>query len=93
MNVIIDSVHTPAYYAAVLRKHGFRDVKFSSCYSGEVPVLPCSKKRKLGFWGTSTVRLLLAARHLLFMLSERVLPQPLNGAGLLVTARRSGRCD
>lgn len=87
------NVHSHAYYAAVLFKHGFRDVKFSSCYSGEVPVLPRSKKRKLGFLGTSAVRSLLAARHLLFMLSERVLPQPLNGAGLLVTARRNGRKD
>lgn len=87
------SVHTPAYYAAVLRQYGFRDVRLSSCYSGEVPVLPRSRKRKLGFWGTSAVRLLLAARHLLFMLSERVLPQPLNGSGLLVTARRSGGND
>jgi SAM-dependent methyltransferase len=87
------SIHTPAYYAAVLRQYGFGDVRLSSCYSGEVPVLPCSKKRKLGFWGTPAVRLLLAARHLLFMVSERVLPQPLNGAGLLITARRDGRCD
>ena len=87
------NVHSHAYYAAVLCKHGFRDVKFNSCYSGEVPDLPCSKKRKLGSWGTSAVRLLLAARHLLFMLSERVLPKPLNGAGLLITARRSGGND
>jgi len=87
------SIHTPAYYAAVLRQYGFGDVRLSSCYSGEVPVLPRSKKRKLGFWGTPAVRLLLAARHLLFMLSERVLPQPLNGAGLLVTARGDGRCE
>lgn len=87
------SIHTPAYYAAVLRQYGFGDVRLSSCYSGEVPVLPCSKKRKLGFWGTPAVRLLLAARHLLFMLSERVLPQPLNGAGLLITATRDGGCD
>jgi len=87
------NVHAPAYYAAVLRQYGFRDVRLSSCYSGEVPVLPCSKKRKLGFWGTSAIGLLLAARHLLFMLSERAVPGPLNGAGLLVTARRNGRCD
>ncbi len=82
-------IHTPAYYAAVLREYGFREVRISSCYSGEVPVLPRNKIRELGFLGTSAVRLLLAARHLLFMLSERVLPQPLNGAGLLVTARKN----
>ena len=87
------NVHTPAYYAGVLRNHGFSHVRLSSCYSGEVPILPRSKKRQLGFLGTSAVRSLLAARDLLFMLSERVLPQPLNGAGLLVTARRNGTKD
>jgi len=84
-------VHTHDTYAAALREHGFRDVRVSSCYPGEIPVLPRSKNQELGLLGTSAVRLVLAARHLLFALSERVLPRPLNGTALLITARRDGR--
>jgi len=87
------NVHSAAYYAAVLRELGFRDVSFGACYSGEVPALPRSSREKLGFWTVSAIKLVLGVRHLFFRLSEKLLPQPFNGVDLLITARKCGESD
>ncbi len=88
LDVVNRRVHPPSYYVSVLRGLGFRDVRLDSYHSGEVPSLPRIKQAKLGRLGVSIVRCLIVGRNLLFFLTSRILPPPLNGSELLIMATR-----
>jgi len=76
-------------YVAALTKHGFADIKVSSCFPGGLPPLPPKSRKGSGYFVSKiTIYLLFNLRRFTFMLAYRILPRPLNGADLLVTGTK-----
>ena len=76
-------------YVAALAQHGIIDIKVSSCFPGGLPPLP--PKSQKGFKSVLSlvsIKVLVRTRRLLFAVAYRTLPQPLNGADLLITGSR-----
>ncbi len=84
------TVHRHSAYVKALERSGFTDIEVSSCFPGGLPPLPARPQK----WGLSSAGLLLIhimvrLRRLLFIVASYVLPRPLNGADLLITATKS----
>jgi SAM-dependent methyltransferase len=81
------TIHRHNDYIKALDRQGFTDVEVSSCFPGGLPPLPARAQK----WGLSSLGLLLInilvrLRRLLFIIADKVLRPPLNGADLLVIA-------
>lgn len=86
------TVHRHKYYVEVLERHGFTDIKLSSCFPGGLPPLPIKAQAlPLSYVVLPLIRILLRLRHLVFTSTVKVLPRPLNGADLLVTGVKRER--
>lgn len=83
------TIHRHSHYIEVLERQGFTDIEVSSCFPGGLPPLPARPQK----WGLSSLGLLLIyilvrLRRLIFIIADKMLPRPLNGADLLVTATK-----
>lgn len=84
------TIHRHDDYVKALERHGFTDIEVSSCFPGGLPPLPARRQK----WGLSSLGLLLIhilvrLRRILFIIADKVLPRPLNGADLLITGTKS----
>jgi len=83
------TVHRHEYYVRALQRQGFTDIKVSSCFPGGLPPLPArSEKGGLSFLKLLLIHGLVRLRRLIFIAAAKVLPRPLNGGDLLITARK-----
>ena len=83
------TVHRHKHYVEALKRHGFTDIQFTSCFPGGLPPLPIkSQRQSLSSLGQVLVHILFQLRRLLFIIAVKVLPRPLNGADLLVVGAK-----
>jgi ubiquinone/menaquinone biosynthesis C-methylase UbiE len=83
------TIHRHSDYIKVLERHGFTDIKVSSCYPGGLSPLPTRpQKWGLSYLGLLLIHLLFSLRRILFIIAAKVLPRPLNGADLLIVSRK-----
>jgi ubiquinone/menaquinone biosynthesis C-methylase UbiE len=80
------TIHHHEYYLEILKRQGFVDVKFSSCYPGGLPPLPLKSKKGLPIFSQWLMKFSFHFRVFLFKIAVIILPRPLNGADLLITA-------
>lgn len=80
-------VHPPHYYPPVLLSTGFDEIQCTSTCSREVPMLPVSKRRSLGYIRFASMMVFLAVRRLLFRLADIFFSRG-NGAALLIVAKK-----
>ncbi len=81
------TVHRHNYYIEALKRQGFTDIKLSSCYPGGLPPIPiASEQTGLRVLPRRLMRSLFHLRVFLFSVAVLILPRPLNGADLLITA-------
>lgn len=84
------TIHKHNDYIKALERHGFTNIEVSSCFPGGLPPLPARpQKWGLSFLGLLLIHILVRLRRLLFMIADKVLPRPLNGADLLITGIKS----
>ena len=84
------TVHRHKYYVEALERHGFTDIKLSSCFPGGLPPLPVKAQTSpLRFVILPLIHILFRLRHLVFTFAVKVSPRPLNGADLLVLGTKS----
>jgi ubiquinone/menaquinone biosynthesis C-methylase UbiE len=86
------TIHRHTDYIKALEHQGFTDIEVGSCFPGGLPPLPARPQK----WGLSSpglllIHILVRLRRLLFIIADRVLPRPLNGADLLITARKGAQ--
>jgi hypothetical protein len=80
------TIHRHSDYIEALGRHGFTDIEVSSCFPGGLPPLPARpQKWGLSFLGLLLIHILVRLRRLIFIIAEKILPRPLNGADLLIT--------
>jgi len=83
------TIHRHNHYIEALERQGFTDIGVSSCFPGGLPPLPIkSQKRGLSSLSLMLIHILVRLRRLLFMIADKVLPHPLNGADLLITGAK-----
>jgi SAM-dependent methyltransferase len=83
------AVHTHDHYRETLERHGFRDIKVSSCFPGVLPPLPGkSQNRGLGLLIVSFLHALFYLRQLIFIPLTKIFSGSLNGTDLLITATK-----
>ncbi len=81
------TVHRHKYYVKVLESQGFTDIKLSSCYPGGLPAIPIEHRDTgLRLLSRRIIQVFFRLRVFLFTIAVKVLPRPLNGADLLITA-------
>lgn len=79
-------------YVEELVRQGYTNVEVISHYFGGLPPFPVkSKKRGLHSLSFLLIHILVHLRRLLFIIGNRVLPRPLNGADLLITGAKGVR--
>lgn len=73
--------HYAQHYTEALKIHGFNNIQMSSCYPGgsKPPTIHSQKG------GRTLLRLLFRLRVLVFSVTEKIWPKPLNGTDLLIT--------
>jgi len=83
------TIHRHEHYVRALERQGFTDIKVNSCFPGGLPPLPARpQKGGLSFLGFLLIHILVRLRCCLFVIAAKVLPRPLNGADLLITASK-----
>jgi len=83
------TIHRHNHYVEALERQGFTDIGVRSCFPGGLPPLPAkSQKRGLSSLSLMLIHILVRLRRLLFMVADKVLPHPLNGADLLITGAK-----
>ena len=83
------TIHRYSDYIKVLERHGLTDIEVSSCFPGGLPPLPARpQKWRLSSLGLLLIHILVRLRRLLFIIADKVLPRPLNGADLLITGTK-----
>jgi ubiquinone/menaquinone biosynthesis C-methylase UbiE len=76
-------------YIEALTQHGIIDIDVSSCFPGGLPPLPPkSSKGVLSFISLLLIKVLVRIRRFIFIIADKILPPPLNGADLLVTGEK-----
>lgn len=84
-------IHKIKTYTTTLEQKRYDHVKVFSCFCGGLPPLPKNQKRgSLNLVTLSFINILVYLRRLIFIISDKTLPQPLNGADLLVIGTKSG---
>lgn len=74
------TVHYARYYLDILKQQGFKDIKMGSCYAGSGdPMLNDSKKN-----GWSLFSVFFHLRVVIFSMTAKAWPRPLNGTDLLI---------
>ena len=81
------TIHKHGDYVKALKQQGFTDIKLNSCYPGGLPALPAvPQKWGFSYLGLLLIHLLFSLRRIILIIADKVLPRPLNGADLLITA-------
>ncbi len=84
-----ENTYTHEQYIEVLEKYGFSDFKVSSWYFGGLSPMPGkSQKSFLGNLSLVLLRIIAYLRRLYFIAIIKLLPSPLNGVDLAITATR-----
>jgi ubiquinone/menaquinone biosynthesis C-methylase UbiE len=83
-------IHKIKTYTNILEQQGYEQVKIFSCFCGGLPPLP--KSRGMGSLDLATlnmIKTLVHLRQLIFIISNKTLPRPLNGADLFVIGAKA----
>lgn len=80
-----ETLHNHTYYIKALKECGFTNITVNFCYFGGLPPLPKAKTFKRQFL-IVLLRLFIHIRRILYLALFRILPRPLNGIDLLITA-------
>ncbi len=87
-----EKIHNHKLYEAALRTQGFAEVKVASSYTGGLPPLPPRPQKSFGgFLNFVTIHFLARTRRLIYYVTAWVLPRPLNGIDLMITATKGHR--
>ncbi|MBN1643260.1 MAG: class I SAM-dependent methyltransferase [Dehalococcoidales bacterium] len=77
-----ETIHNHKYYVQLLKQNGFKDIKVTSYYFGGLPPLP--DKHESHNFKLQIIRFMVQVRRIMYVVLYRILPQPFNGADLLV---------
>lgn len=80
--------HSHHDYVTNMRQQGFGDIRVSSCFPGALPPLPGRSAK--GF-RMLLLHFLFHCRSWMFAASSKLLPRPLSGADLLITATKGSQ--
>ena len=81
-----ETIHNHRHYVKALEQQGVANICVTPHYFGGLPPLP--RKSQKGGLGLSIVYFVVNLRRLVYILMVKILPQPLNGAALLITGTK-----
>ncbi len=82
-----ESIHGRKYYIKAFEQRGLADIQVIPHYFGGLPPLPSKSEDSSLF--QSAIRTVIYMRRLFYLLLAKILPRPINGADLMIIARKN----